>query len=125
MNHNSPLAAVRAELSRHLKAAVKARDQVSTSALRAALGALDHAGAPPLARAQPTPYGSSAEVARSEVTGTDIKALLLGEAEEHSAAAAEYERLGHSERADRLRREAEIIRGSLEHLAAVDPTDGP
>jgi uncharacterized protein YqeY len=108
MSNNSLHAGVRAEISRHLTAAVKGRDRVSINALRAALCALDNA---------------TAVVARRELARADIEALLLAEAEEHAAAAAEYERLGHAQRADCLRHEAAIIRGTLEHLAAVDTRD--
>jgi uncharacterized protein YqeY len=118
-------AAVRAEISRHLTAAVKSRDRVSMSALRAALCALDNATAVPLAAARPPWRGARADVARRELTRTDIEALLLGETEERSAAAAEYDRLGLPDRAGRLRHEAAIIRGTLEHVAAVDTRDAP
>lgn len=118
-----PLAAARAEVSSQLKEAVRARDQVATRALRAALSALDHAGALPLTAAQPAPYGSVGDVPRLDVSYEELKALLLREAEKHSAAAAEYERLGYSERAEHLRREAAIIRGTLERVAAVVGAD--
>ena len=87
--------------------------------------ALDNATAVPLTGTRPSRYGAPADVARRELTRADIEALLLAETEERSAAAVEYERLGHSERADRLRREAAIIRGTLEHLAPVDTADAP
>lgn len=125
MTTHSLHAAVRAEISRHLTAAVKGRDRVSVNALRAALSALDNATAVPLAGARPPRYGARADVARRELTRADIEALLLAETEERSAAAAEYERLGHPDRAGRLRREAAIIRGTLEHVAAVDAGDAP
>lgn len=121
MSNDSLLDTVRTEISGRLKSAVKERDQVSANALRSALSALDNAGAQPLALAPAVPHGSAAEVPRRELSGAEIKALLLAEAEEHAAAAAQYERLGHSERAARLRREAAIIRGTLEHVAASDP----
>jgi uncharacterized protein YqeY len=125
MSNNSFHATVRAGISRHLTAAVKARDRVSIDALRAALCALDNATAVPLARARPRRHGAAADVAPCALTRPDIEALLLAETEERSAAAAEYERLGHQERADRLRQEAAIIRGTLEHVVAVDTEDAP
>jgi len=125
MSHISLHAAVRAEISRHLTAAVKSRDRVSINALRAALGALDNATAVPLAALPRPRYGTRADVARRDLTRADIEALLSAETEERSAAAADYERLGRPDRADRLRLEAAIIRGTLEHVAAVDTADAP
>jgi uncharacterized protein YqeY len=125
MSNDSLHAAVRAAISRHLAAAVKGRDRACIDALRAALCALDNATAVPLAAARPPRYGAPTEVARRELTRADIEALLLAETEERSAAAAEYERLGHPDRAGRLRHEAAIIRGTLEHVAAVDTGDAP
>jgi len=126
MSNGSLLDAVRAEISSRLKSALKGRDRVSADALRAALSALDNASAQPLSVvAQPFPYGSSAEVPRRELSGAEIEALLVTEADAHAAAAVQYERLGHADRADRLRREAEIIRGTLEHVAAADTTPAP
>lgn len=125
MSNNSPTAAVRAAISNDLKTAVKARDSVSISALRAVLSALDNAGVLPLDAVQPAPHGSSAEVARGELSGAEIEAMLLDEIERYSAAASEYERVGHPRRADRLRLEAAVIRGTLQHLPAVDSKDLP
>lgn len=125
MSPNSLLAAIRAEISRHLSAAVKRRDRVSVNALRAVLSALDNATAVPLAGLRPRRYGAGADVARRELTRTEIEALLLAETEKRSAAAAEYERLGHPDRAGRLRHEAAIIRGTLEHVTAIDTRDAP
>ena len=125
MSNGSLLDAVCAEVSSRLKSALKGRDRVSADALRAALSALDNASAQPLSAAQPFPYGSAAEVPRRELSGAEIEALLVTEADAHAAAAVQYERLGHADRADRLRREAEIIRGTLEHVAAADTTPAP
>lgn len=117
MTNDSVHDAVRAEISRRLTAAVKGRDQTAVSALRAALSALDNATAVPLAGVRPAHYGGPTEVPRRQLTRADVATVLAAETERRFAAAAEYERLGHPDQAARLRREAAIIHGTLEHLA--------
>lgn|GEM_PF-2614228 len=87
------------------------------------LSALDHAGALPLEEGRPAPHGSISDLPRTELTRDEVNALLLREADRHTDAAAEYDRLGHAERADDLRREASIIRRALEHVTAVMNSD--
>jgi len=79
----------------------------------AAAAALDNATAVPLAPTMGALYDGPTEVPRRELTRADIEAVLTAEIEERLAAAAEYERLGHGERAGSLRRGAAVIQETL------------
>jgi len=121
MSNDSAHFIVRAEVSRELTAAVKARDRMLVNALRAALSALDNATAVSLAGVKPAHYGGPSEVPRRELTRVEIQTLLQDESDKRLTAAAEFERLGCSDDADLLRREAAIIRRTAENVAALEP----
>jgi uncharacterized protein YqeY len=109
---------VRDRLRRALPEAIKARDSVAVSALRSALAAIENAEAVDVARPQrgwsPAPFGSGAnEVERRRLTQVEMAGIVRAEAADRRVAAAEYERAGEREHAQRLRAEAEILASHL------------
>lgn len=108
----------RTRLRDALLAARKDRDATRVSALRCALSAIDNAEAVPTAtveaHASQTIAGGvvglgAAEVARRELTDTQIRRLLRGEVDERLAAAQQVT----AERAATLRAEAAVIAAVL------------
>jgi uncharacterized protein YqeY len=95
---------------------MKARDTTAVAALRSALSAIDNAEA--VEHTGPTTRlgVGAADVARRELSATDVVEILRAEVAERISAAAEYERVGRPERAARLRAEAEAL---LSHLGDV------
>ncbi|MBE1604250.1 GatB/YqeY domain-containing protein [Actinopolymorpha pittospori] len=51
----------------------------------------------------------AAEAQRRQLTDADVRAIIENEVRERTAAAAEYERLGRGDAAERLRSEAEVL----------------
>ena len=110
-------AAFKDRLRADLKAALQARDSAKVGVLRTLIAALDNAEAVPVeGSAHVTPptgtraFGDpSGEVARREIDGPALDALLTGEAEARLAAAEDYDRHGREAEASRLRQEAELI----------------
>lgn len=111
---------MRASLRDDLKAALKTRDRVAISALRSALSAIENAEAVPADRPSAGVAESehvagaaaglgAAEAERRHLTDADLRSILEGEVRERSAAAREYEQLGRSDQAERLRAEAEVL----------------
>jgi uncharacterized protein YqeY len=108
---------VRNRLRAALPAALKQRDPVRVSVLRATLAALDNAEAPPAAEHRPaslalelTPVGAgAAEVPRRDLSDDDVERLVRAEIDERRSAADVYERSGRHERARRLRSEAAAL----------------
>jgi uncharacterized protein YqeY len=111
-----------------LRAAMKAKDTVAVSALRSALAAIANAEAIPVPAAGPVTSGNqpggsqhvagsaaglgAAEARRRDLTGDDVAGVIAAEVAERRDAARQYESTGNSERAARLRREAEIIQSA-------------
>jgi uncharacterized protein len=125
---------VRDQLRRALGDALKSRDMVAVSALRSALGAIDNATAVPAAPAAPAGPAAAASASSPHIAGAatglgateaerrrlsddDVSAIVRAEVTERQAAARDYERAGHTDRAGRLRREANILAAAL----AVEP----
>ncbi len=115
---------LRARLRADLTAAMKARDKIAVAVLRTALAAIDNAEAVPAPPAGRAPATSeyvagtsvglgSAEVARRELTLDDLYAVLRGQIDEWTAEADTYAAHGQAEAGDRLRREADVLRGYL------------
>lgn len=111
---------MRTELSDGLKAALKNRDRVAIAALRSALSAIDNAEAVPVEdRAGPGAVSEhvagaaaglgAAEAERRVLGEADVRSIVEGEVRERSTAAAEYERLGRDDVAEKLRAEAEVL----------------
>lgn len=115
---------LRTRLRSDLTAALKARDRDSVAALRTALAAIDNAEAVP-----PPPGGrsmvsseyvagtsvglGSAEAARRELTPDDVLAVLRAQIGEGLAEADTYAAHGQADAADRLRRQADVLRAYL------------
>jgi uncharacterized protein len=106
MNQNTPL---QTRIRNDLLAAMKQRDTVTTKTLRSLLDALDNACAVPLTAEHVPVYGGLAEVPRKVVTESEYQAILRSEAAARHAAAIEFEQLGRSEAAARLRDELDIV----------------
>jgi uncharacterized protein len=115
------------ELSARLRAALtpamKARDRAAVTALRAALAAIDNAGAvAPTGEAAALSEGpiagavhglGAAEATRRALTDDDIAALVWAEVTEREDAATGYEQAGRDEPAQQLRDEATALRQIL------------
>ncbi|HEV8065691.1 MAG TPA: hypothetical protein VGP46_12695 [Acidimicrobiales bacterium] len=115
----SPL---RAKLRRGLTTAMKAGDAVAVSVLRTSLAAIDNAEAVAVAPERRTGEGPIAgavagqgagDVARRDLSETEIRAIVSGELTERRAAAALYRELGREQEADSLLLEADILASVL------------
>lgn len=107
-------------LRRDLAIALKARDRVAIAALRSTLAAIENAEAPPAHQPAPGAVGSehvagsvaglgAAEVERRQLTEDDLRGIVRAEVDERAAAALEYERVGRTDLAQRVRAEAEVL----------------
>jgi hypothetical protein len=117
---------VQAELRLALTAALRTRDQPAMAALRSALSAIGNAeavrAAPDASAPGPgseyvagtAPGVSATEAQRRVLTGEEARALVRSEITERLAAAGEYERAGHLDRAQRLRLEAQALIAATE-----------
>jgi uncharacterized protein len=127
---------VRDRLRRALPAAIKAKDTVAVAALRSALAAIDNAEAvdpdavvswPVDPEADATGLGvgpeieiagtvagvGAGEVARRPLTAWEIEETLRAEVVERQMTARIYEHAGRLDRAERLRREAQLLNAYL------------
>jgi uncharacterized protein YqeY len=115
----------RTKLRDALLTARKDRDTTRTSALRSALSAIDNAETPDGARVDGASSGTiagavtglgGAEVARRQLSDTQIRALLRAEVDERMSAADEFTAGGHPERATLLREEAAVLTDLLRNV---------
>jgi uncharacterized protein YqeY len=112
---------LRERLRARLADAMRARDLVAMSVLRATLAAIDNAEAPSAtaedlrgATIEHSPYGvGMREVPRRTLSDADVEDLVRGEVADRSTAAAAYVRAGETQRADRLRAEAAVLQDLL------------
>ncbi|WP_026820534.1 GatB/YqeY domain-containing protein [Arthrobacter castelli] len=114
---------MRDTMRRDLKTAMKARDRVAVTAIRSALAAIDNAEAIPVERS--VAENGTAEVAasavgigaaeadRRDLDAEDMRAIVEAEVNDRTAVAGEYEQAGHSDAGDKLRAEADVLRGYL------------
>ena len=114
---------MRSRLRRDLSLAIKAQDRVAVAALRAALAAIENAEAVEVTSAPHVTgnehfagatSGHGAEVQRRALTDIDERGLVQSQVDQRSVAAQEYEALGRHDAADRLRAEADVLRGYLD-----------
>jgi uncharacterized protein YqeY len=116
---------VRQRLELALRTALRVRDTIAVSALRSALAAIDNAAAIPVRPAgtagasSPHFAGSAAglgaaEAMRRPLREGEAEQIVRAEVAERQAAAGDYERAGHADRADRLRCEARVLTSALE-----------
>ncbi|HWC33432.1 MAG TPA: GNAT family N-acetyltransferase [Mycobacteriales bacterium] len=107
----------RVQLRERLAAAMKQRDSVAVRVLRTTIAAIDNAEAPAVDPAElggmaieRSPRGAGAgEVPRTQLTATEMRALVRREIDDRLQTAAEYELAGRAEHAERLRAEAAVL----------------
>ncbi len=112
---------LRQRLRDALPAAMKSRDRVAVTALRATLAAIENAeaieGEQDVRQSlaiEHLPVGPGAtEAARRELTEEDVTAIVRTEIADRESAAADYERTGHADRAGQLRDEARVLADQL------------
>jgi len=114
---------VRARLRLALTGALRARDVIAVSALRSALGAIANAEAVdpgPVATGPGSAYVAGAavglgatEARRRGLSTAEAEQIVRAEAGEREDVAREYERAGHTDQADRLRREARVLMSAV------------
>lgn len=107
--------AMKAQLRRDLRTAMKRGDKNETALLRELVAALDNAEAAPLREERPSVdrhafSDGSAEGERRVLTQRDVHALILGEMNTRVEAAAEFARLGAEARSITLDAEIRILR---------------
>ncbi|PXX64020.1 hypothetical protein DFR70_105202 [Nocardia tenerifensis] len=106
---------LRDRLRAALSVAMKSRDRQAVTALRATLGAIDNAEAVDVGDHRAGSVESSAvglgaaEVARRELTETDIEQIVRAEIADRHKVAEEYEALNRAEHADDLRAQARTL----------------
>lgn len=108
---------LRLRMRQALPEAMRARDKVAVSALRATLGALDNAEAAPVDEAdlrgvaiELSPVGvGTTEAARRELSEGAVVDVVRAEAAERLDAAAQLTAPAHADRAARLRAEADLL----------------
>ena len=125
---DSTVPALVARLRAALTAALGSGDRAAAAAVRSALSAVGNAEAIDTA-AQAGPAGlatassehfagaraglGAGEVPRKRLSAADVMQIVLAEIAERQSAAVEYDRLGHASRAERLRREADVLAAVL------------
>lgn len=108
---------LRVRMRQALPEAMRARDKVAVSALRATLAALDNAEAVPVDEAamrglalEQSPVGAGAtEAARRELSECSVVAIVRAEATERLEAAAQLTAPTHADRVARLQAEAAVL----------------
>jgi uncharacterized protein YqeY len=103
---------LRERLKAALPTAMKARDSAAVTALRSALAAIDNAAAVPPAdpvRGLPAAGLGVTEVDRREQDDAEIERIVRAEIADRIAAAGEYDGLGRTGHAERLRAEARTL----------------
>jgi uncharacterized protein len=122
---DAPGSEIRIALQRALRAAMKSRDTVAVSALRSALAAIANAEAVPAPAPAPAAGGrhvagavegvGAAETQRRQLSAAETALLVRDEITQRQAAAAHYRAAGHSDRSERLMREASALEEALPH----------
>jgi uncharacterized protein YqeY len=125
MTSSSAERPLRTRLREALVAAMRRRDAAAVSALRSTLAAIDNAEAVDPSHAPSATSGAiagavgglgAAEVPRVQLSEHEVAALVRAAIDERHDAAAQYERLGQSDRVARLRDEAAAL---AEHIDSV------
>ena len=96
-----------------LLASMRARQSLETGVIRSLLAAIDNAEALPVAEGRPASlqlrFGEEgSEAARRTLSADEIGAVIDAEVQRRLDAASNLERLGQADRAETLRREAQI-----------------
>lgn len=108
---------LRLRMRQALPEAMRARDKIAVSALRATLAALDNAEAVPVGEAElrgvaleQSPVGAgTTEAARRELSERGVEDVVRAEAAERLEVAAQLTAPAHADRATRLRAEAAVL----------------
>jgi uncharacterized protein YqeY len=106
---------LREQLRKALPAAMKARDRVAVGVLRSTLAAIENAEAIVPAEAKSlaiehSPLGvGAAEADRRVLSSDDVERIVRDEMAARENAAADYDRVGHPDRAAQLRDEAHFL----------------
>jgi uncharacterized protein YqeY len=118
MSNPSEAGQLRQRLRQALVVAMKGRDSMAIAALRTTLGAIDNAEAVDIPE-RPVQTGGpiagavvghgAGEAPRRELSEGQIRALVRGEVADRESAAADYERLGRHDEANRLRTESAVL----------------
>jgi uncharacterized protein YqeY len=112
---------IRAGLQAALTDALRRRDKVAASALRSGLSALANAEAvspvPLAGTSSPHIAGAAAglgaaEAPRRSLSPAGAQQVIAAEISERQTAADGYDRSGHRDRAEQLRREADVLRAA-------------
>jgi len=117
---------VRARMQEDLRVAMKTRDRVRTSVLRATLGAIANAEAVP-SDARPNVAGrhEPTEVDRRELTEADVVAVVTRERAELGADAALHRARGDAGPLADLEERIAVLDGYLHQARARHPAAGP
>jgi uncharacterized protein YqeY len=106
---------VEKRLRADLAAAMRERDRVRVQTIRALVAAIDNAGA---VDAEIDTYevkvGLGHDVARREMSNSDMRRILIEERDDLARAGAEYRGLGEAGRADELEEMARIVGGYID-----------
>jgi uncharacterized protein YqeY len=117
-NRSDAGSVMKARLRADLRAALKARATGEAALLRALVAAIDNAEAPPPEAGRRSVdvhdfHSGSAEVARLELAGEQLRALFVAEIAEREIAAAQLASGGRGDRARMLLDEIDIVRRYL------------
>ena len=112
-----PDVSLRERLRTALPVAMKARDRTAVSVLRSTLSAIDNAEAVDrpagvdrgLAIEQSAAGAGAMEVARRDLSESDVERIVRAEIAERESAADGYDRSGQADRAEQLRAEAAML----------------
>ena len=105
---------IRSRLQTDLTAAMKARDSTRVAVLRATLAAIANAEAVASdGRVSLTAPAGSTEVARRELSDSDVRLIVERERDDVLGAADERERLGRPDDAEELRAQADALEAYL------------
>ncbi len=107
---------IRGRLKADLLVARKTGDTASVDQLRILLAAIGNAEAVELDASHPREVEGWGDLPRRHLTADDLAGILLREAEDLRAAAAEYEQNGRPDEAARLRSRARLVARYLADL---------
>ena len=103
-------AALKERLRADLKIAMRDKRAEEVALLRKLIAALDNAEAVPTEGYRPRALeGARGEVARRELESAEVDSLLANEIAERQTVAEEFERLGRTDEAAKLRGEAALV----------------
>jgi uncharacterized protein YqeY len=104
---------IRQQITADLKSAMKARQTDTVSTLRTLLGEIANAEAVETDTDYVPVVGRTNDVPRKTLTDEDIRQVLQTEADNHRAAIADFESVGHQEAINRLQIGLDLINSHL------------